>query len=75
MQQFLNTINIIPITEVLDIAAKEYARLQLKGTPLHNYFDLLIGCTSIVHNMIMVTENTKDFKNLEGIKLENWIER
>ena len=38
-------------------------------------FDLLIGCTAIVNGMMMVTENIKDFKNLKGIQLENWIAR
>jgi tRNA(fMet)-specific endonuclease VapC len=38
-------------------------------------FDLLIGCTAIENNLIMVTENLKEFERIEGIKLENWIER
>lgn len=36
---------------------------------------LLIGCTAVVNDMVMVTENMKHFKNLTGIQLENWIER
>lgn len=35
----------------------------------------LIGCTAIHNNMVMVTENIKDFKNLKNIKLENWFVR
>ena len=30
---------------------------------------------NILNNMVMVTENVKDFKNLNGINLENWITR
>ena len=37
-------------------------------------FDLLIGSTAIVNDLILVTRNTKDFINLNGIKLENWID-
>ena len=40
-----------------------------------NNFDLLIGCTAVVNDMVMVTENIKDFKNIENIIIENWISR
>jgi len=35
-------------------------------------FDLLIGSTAIFHDLIMVTENTKHFKRIKGIQLEDW---
>ena len=38
-------------------------------------FDLLIGCTSIENNLIMVTENIKEFERIEKIKIENWVKR
>ena len=53
----------------------EKARLRLAGTPMEDNFDLLIGCTSVIHRMVMVTENLKDFKNISNIRLENWIWR
>lgn len=65
----------LPITEALDLFASEKVRLRLAGTPAEDNFDLLIGCSAITHGMIMVTENTKDFKNLSKIRLQNWIER
>ena len=55
--------------------ASEKARLRLAGTPMEYNFDLLIGCTSVIHRMVMVTENLKDFKNISNIRLENWIWR
>ena len=36
-------------------------------------FDLLIGCSSIKNNMILVTNNEKHFERIENIKIENWI--
>ncbi len=39
---------------------------------MHDEFDLLIGVTSIEHKLILVTDNTKDFERLDGIKMENW---
>ena len=57
------------------MSASEKARLRLAGTPMEDNFDLLIGCTSVIHPMVMVTENLKDFKNISNIRFENWIWR
>lgn len=55
----------------------EYARqkvaLRQAGLPTGE-FDLLIGATAISHNLTLITRNTRDFKNLDKIKLENWID-
>lgn len=75
LNRFLATISILPITESLDFCAKEKIRLRLAGTPAEDDFDLLIGCTAVVDGMTMVTENIKHFKNINGIHLENWINR
>ncbi len=50
-------------------------RLRRIGKPLDDEFDLLIGVTAIQHKLVLVTDNLKDFKNLHGIKIENWFER
>ena len=75
LNDFLASINILPISDAIDLYASEKARLRLAGTPADDDFDLLIGCTAIVNDMVMVTENLKHFKNYAGIRLENWIER
>lgn len=75
LDKFLASIHVLPVTGTLDLFASEKARLRLAGTPADDNFDLLIGCSAIFHNMIMVTENLKDFKNFLKIRLENWIER
>ena len=38
-------------------------------------YDLLIGCTAVANGMIMVTDNTKHFSRIDGIQLENWVDR
>ena len=75
LDSFLSSIQILPISNAIDLYASEKARLRLAGTPADDDFDLLIGCTAIVNDLIMVTENIKDFKNFSNIKLENWIKR
>jgi len=55
----------------------EYARqkvnLRQAGRPIGE-FDLLIGSTAIAHDLVLVTRNAKDFVNLSGIRMENWID-
>lgn len=75
LDSFLSSIQILPISNAIDLYASEKALLRLAGTPADDDFDLLIGCTAIVNDLIMVTENIKDFKNFSNIKLENWIKR
>ena len=75
LDEFIASVRVLPISETLDLFAKEKARLRLAGTPADDNFDLLIGCTAIVYDLVMVTENLQDFKNFSGIRLENWIKR
>ncbi|MEI6326315.1 MAG: type II toxin-antitoxin system VapC family toxin [Gemmataceae bacterium] len=35
--------------------------------------DLLIASTALVHDLFMVTHNTKDFINIPGLRLEDWL--
>jgi tRNA(fMet)-specific endonuclease VapC len=35
--------------------------------------DLLIGCHALALNAVCVTNNTREFERIEGLKLENWV--
>ena len=75
LNSFFDEINILPIADAIDFAAKEKIRLRLNGTPVADNFDLLIASTAIVYDYVMVTDNIKDFNNFIGIKIENWVKR
>lgn len=75
IDSFISNLTVVPISTSIEFFAEEKVRLQLAGTPAHNNFDLLIGCTAVTNNLIMVTDNMKDFKNIKGIMIENWIKR
>ncbi len=72
---FVNGLTIIPIFGSIRRYAAEKVRLRKQGTPMHDDFDLLIGVTAVEHQLTLVTDNTNDFKRLENIQMENWIER
>lgn len=61
------------ISNVFYEYARQKANVRRIGRPVGE-FDLLIGATSIVHGLTLVTRNTKDFEHLDGIRLENWID-
>ena len=53
------------------VAAKIRSDLKQDGMPI-GYYDLLIAATAKVHDLIVVTSNTKEFSRVEDLKLENW---
>ena len=71
LDDFLSGVKILPIFHSLELYAKEKARLRKQGTTIDD-FDLLIGVTSVSHNLVMVTNNTDHFKRIKGINLDDW---
>ena len=56
-----------------DIHATIRAKAKQSGKML-SYVDSEIASIAISNNMILVTRNTKDFKNIDTLKIENWFE-
>ena len=71
---FTSQISILPILGAIDLYAKEKVRLRNEGKMISD-FDLLIGCTAVANDLIMVTENIKEFDRIQSIIIENWIVR
>jgi len=65
---------ILPILNAIYVYGKEKARLRSAGIMISD-FDLLIGCTAVEKELIMITENVKEFDRISDLKIENWIKR
>ncbi|MFW6367066.1 MAG: type II toxin-antitoxin system tRNA(fMet)-specific endonuclease VapC [bacterium] len=50
------------------------AHLQRAGTPIGNY-DLLLAAHALHQGLVLVTNNTKEFKRVPDLRIENWIEQ
>ena len=74
IEKFIGQLSILPIFDAIQTYGKEKARLQSEGKMISD-FDLLIGCTSIENDLIMVTENIKEFDRIKGIRIENLVKR
>ena len=65
----------LEILEFDSLAAVEYGRirtnLEKNGTPI-GPMDLLIAANAIAENLVLVTNNEREFERVEGLKIENW---
>jgi tRNA(fMet)-specific endonuclease VapC len=71
----LEFLTILEIKRFDEKAAQEYGRVkkELKDKKrLIGPFDMLIGAHAKSLNMILVTNNTKEFERITGLKIENW---
>lgn len=69
----LSRIQILPFDA---LAAREYGRIRQdlteKGT-LIGANDLLIAAHACSLGLILITNNTREFGRVEGLKIENWV--
>jgi len=68
---------LLPFT-ILDfdqMASAEYGRirslLESKGRPV-GPMDLLLAAQAKSHSLILVTNNEKEFRRIDGLRVENW---
>lgn len=56
-------------------ATQEYGKirayLEAQGTPIGS-IDMLLASQALARNLIMVTNNTKEFSRVPGLQLEDW---
>jgi tRNA(fMet)-specific endonuclease VapC len=63
---------IIPVKlESVELFARMKAELEFSGNRLDD-FDLMIASCAMTYNLTLVSNNTKHFQRIEGLKLENW---
>lgn len=54
------------------LQAEIQAQMYKNGIAIPDY-DMLIAATAMANNLILITHNTKDFKNIPGLMYEDWI--
>ena len=66
------SIEMIPVgLESMEIFGLLKAQLEIAGDRLDD-FDLIIASCAMAYNLTLVTNNTKHFKRIDGLKLANW---
>ena len=73
LKKFLSPLEILPYDEQ---AVWHYAQLrhdlQSKGQTIGS-LDMLIAAHALALDVVLVTNNTKEFERIERLKLENWV--
>lgn len=73
LMTFLARIEVVPFDSD---AAREYGVIRADLTRRGNLIganDLLIAAHARALGLILVTNNTREFERVEGLKLENWV--
>jgi tRNA(fMet)-specific endonuclease VapC len=72
VSRFVSNLQILPFdSNCARIAARINAALLNRGTPV-SITDVFIAATGLSHKMTVVTNNTKDFRRIDGLTLEDW---
>ena len=73
LAKFLLPLNLIDLDRSAAMEASTIrAQLERKGMPIGPY-DLLIAGLARSRDLILVTNNTKEFERIHHLRLENWV--
>jgi tRNA(fMet)-specific endonuclease VapC len=75
VEEFLTPLEIIPYDE---IAANAYGdirhQLEKSGETI-GPLDMLLAAHTLSNNFVLITNNEKEFRRVNNLKIENWIEQ
>ena len=72
-REILGRMEVIPVdSPIAGRAGDLLAAVHHRGRP-RSTEDLLIAATALAHGLIVVTHNTKDFKDIPGLGVEDWM--
>lgn len=74
VDKLVSTFKVIPINACIREFCRQKARLRAAGQLLDD-IDLFIGTTAVALGYTMVADNVKHLGRIEGIRIENWVER
>ena len=72
IEELREAIPVLPLdAEIARYFGRIRADLERQGTPIGSY-DLMIAAHALSLDLILVTNNTREFARIEGLRLENW---
>ena len=72
LRQFLRAMEVLRWSEdAAWIFGNHRQRLMAAGTPIGD-LDLMIGAHALADGLIVVTNNTREFERIEGLRIEDW---
>jgi len=78
LQALLDLLNDVVILGVDEQVGRKFGELRAAlfdlGRPALD-MDLLIAATALTHDLTLVTHNVRDFANVPGLTIEDWLSR
>lgn len=72
MDAFFGAIRVLPYDRAAaEATARARASLKRRGRLIGAY-DVLIAGIALAHDLILVTSNLREFKRVEGLRIEDW---
>lgn len=76
LEKIYQFLRIVQVVDYDQACAEQYSHirtsLRQKGRP-SGEVDIMIGAIALAHDAILVTNNTKHFQDIDGLRLENWL--
>ncbi len=77
LEKIYQLLRIVQVVDFDQASAEHYSHIRVslrqKGRP-SGAIDELIAAIALAHNAVLVTDNTKDFEQIDGLTLENWLQ-
>lgn len=73
LNDLLATIPVLPFEPPADhVYGRIRTQLEQAGTPI-GHMDLLIAAQALAQGHVLVTDNEREFRRVEGLQVENWM--
>ena len=72
MRKYLEFLRPFPLIPFEVRGAVEFERLR-KAKVRIGSMDLKIACIALVHNVLLISANLRDFQQVPGLRVENWL--
>ena len=74
LEDLLSRIEIIPFSVCIEVFCRQKAALRRQGKMIEDN-DLYIASTALALDIPVATENVKHLTRIEGLEVQNWINR
>jgi tRNA(fMet)-specific endonuclease VapC len=72
LDALVRTLQVLPFGEAeARAAARIRASLESEGKPI-GPIDVLVAATALEQHAVLVTHNTKEFRRVKGLRVEDW---
>ena len=76
LQKIADLLNDVQVLDFDHACAEQFGKVRggllQKGISVPTA-DLMIAAVALVHNLTLVTNNTADFQNIPGLRLDDWL--